>query len=99
MARYSQNQLQLFDFPGSLVVDDKGLAGADRVVKLPHSVGNRSRYAFIFPRTADQGSGFVVEAREYVVAIFVGGTGGIGESTAMELFKRTVRPRIYIVGR
>jgi NAD(P)-dependent dehydrogenase (short-subunit alcohol dehydrogenase family) len=33
------------------------------------------------------------------VAIFVGGTGGIGESTAMELFKRTVRPRIYIVGR
>jgi len=33
------------------------------------------------------------------VGIFVGGTGGIGESTAMELFKRTVRPRIYIVGR
>ena len=33
------------------------------------------------------------------VAVFVGGTGGIGESTAMELFKRTVRPRIYIVGR
>jgi hypothetical protein len=33
------------------------------------------------------------------VAIFVGGTGGIGESTAVELFKRTVRPRIYIVGR
>jgi hypothetical protein len=33
------------------------------------------------------------------VAIFVGGTGGIGESTALELFKRTVRPRIYIVGR
>lgn len=41
-------------------------------------------------------------AADYVkdfVAIFVGGTGGIGESTAMELFKRTVRPRIYIVGR
>ena len=33
------------------------------------------------------------------VAVFVGGTGGIGESTATELFKRTVRPRIYIVGR
>lgn len=33
------------------------------------------------------------------VAIFVGGTGGIGESTAKELFKRTVRPRIYILGR
>ena len=33
------------------------------------------------------------------VGIFVGGTGGIGESTAIELFKRTVRPRIYIVGR
>ena len=33
------------------------------------------------------------------VAIFVGGTGGIGESTTLELFKRTVRPRIYIVGR
>lgn len=33
------------------------------------------------------------------VGVFVGGTGGIGESTAMELFKRTVRPRIYIVGR
>ena len=33
------------------------------------------------------------------VGIFVGGTGGIGESTALELFERTVRPRIYIVGR
>ena len=41
-------------------------------------------------------------AADYVkdfVAVFVGGTGGIGESTAMELFKRSVRPRIYIVGR
>jgi hypothetical protein len=33
------------------------------------------------------------------IAVFVGGTGGIGESTAKELFKRTIRPRIYIVGR
>ena len=33
------------------------------------------------------------------VGVFVGGTGGIGESTARELFERTVRPRIYIVGR
>lgn len=33
------------------------------------------------------------------VAVFVGGTGGIGESTAKEVFKRTVRPRIYILGR
>lgn len=33
------------------------------------------------------------------VGVFVGGTGGIGESTAKELFQRTVRPRIYIIGR
>ena len=34
-----------------------------------------------------------------LVAVFVGGTGGIGESTAKELFQRTTRPRAYIVGR
>lgn len=34
-----------------------------------------------------------------LVCVFVGGTGGIGESTAKELFLRTVRPRAYIVGR
>ncbi|KAL2350618.1 hypothetical protein BJ546DRAFT_381950 [Cryomyces antarcticus] len=34
-----------------------------------------------------------------LVGVFVGATGGIGESTVKELFKRTVRPRIYIVGR
>jgi hypothetical protein len=33
------------------------------------------------------------------VAIFVGGTGGIGEATVKELFKRTVRPKAYIIGR
>jgi hypothetical protein len=38
----SQQLLQLFDLPGGLVVDNKGLAVADRVVKFPHSVGNRS---------------------------------------------------------
>ena len=32
-------------------------------------------------------------------AVFVGGTGGIGESTAKELFLRTTRPKAYIVGR
>lgn len=34
-----------------------------------------------------------------LVAIFVGGTNGIGESTAKEFFKQTTRPRAYIVGR
>lgn len=34
-----------------------------------------------------------------LVAVFVGGTGGIGESTARELFARATRPRAYIVGR
>jgi NAD(P)-dependent dehydrogenase (short-subunit alcohol dehydrogenase family) len=33
------------------------------------------------------------------VAVFVGGTGGIGESTAKELFARTTRPKAYIIGR
>ena len=33
MARYSQQLLQLFDLPGGLVVDDIGLAAADRLVK------------------------------------------------------------------
>jgi hypothetical protein len=33
------------------------------------------------------------------VGIFVGGTGGIGEATLKELFRRTVRPKVYIVGR
>lgn len=36
---------------------------------------------------------------EDTVAIFLGGTGGIGESTAKELFIRTTRPRAYIIGR
>lgn len=34
-----------------------------------------------------------------LVVIFVGGTGGIGRSTAKELFLRTRNPRAYIVGR
>lgn len=34
-----------------------------------------------------------------LVVVFVGGTGGIGESTAKELFLRTTRPRAYIIGR
>jgi len=34
-----------------------------------------------------------------LVAVFVGGTGGIGESTLKEFFLRTVRPKAYIVGR
>lgn len=34
-----------------------------------------------------------------LVAIFIGGTNGIGESTAKEFFKRTTRPKAYIVGR
>jgi hypothetical protein len=72
MARYSQQLLRLFDLPSGLVVGYKRRATADRVVKFHISVGNRSRYTFIFPRTAYQDSGFVVEGREYVVAIFVG---------------------------
>ena len=68
----SQQLLQLFDLPSGLVVGYKRRAAADRVVKIHISVGNRSRYTFIFPRTTYQGSGFVVEGREYVVAIFVG---------------------------
>lgn len=34
-----------------------------------------------------------------LIGVFVGGTGGIGESTAKEFFKRTTRPRAYIIGR
>lgn len=34
-----------------------------------------------------------------LVAVFVGGTNGIGESTAKEFFLRTTRPKAYIVGR
>ncbi|KAI7081905.1 hypothetical protein KC356_g8789 [Hortaea werneckii] len=34
-----------------------------------------------------------------LVCVFVGGTGGIGESTARELFIRATRPRAVIVGR
>jgi hypothetical protein len=68
----SQHLLQLFDLPSGLVVDDNGLAAADRLVKFHHSVGNRSRDTLIFPRTTDQVVVFVVEGREYVVAIFVG---------------------------
>jgi len=34
-----------------------------------------------------------------LVAVFVGGTNGIGESTTKEFFLRTTRPKAYIVGR
>jgi hypothetical protein len=34
-----------------------------------------------------------------LVVVFIGGTDGVGRATAMELFKRTTRPRAYIVGR
>src|SRR5262245_717232 len=68
----SQQLLQLFDLPGGPVVDDPGRAATDRLVKFHHSVGNRSRNTFIFPCTTHQIVGFVVEGREYVVAIFVG---------------------------
>lgn len=34
-----------------------------------------------------------------LVAIFVGGTNGIGASAAKEFFKRTTRPKAYIIGR
>ena len=34
-----------------------------------------------------------------LVAVFVGGTGGIGSSTARELFLKTTKPKAYIVGR
>lgn len=33
------------------------------------------------------------------VAVFVGGTNGIGESTLKQYALRTVRPKIYIIGR
>lgn len=34
-----------------------------------------------------------------LVTVFVGGTGGIGSSTAFELFRRSTAPKAYIVGR
>ncbi len=34
-----------------------------------------------------------------LVCVFVGGTGGIGASTAQELFRRTTSPKAYIIGR
>src|SRR5262245_32463449 len=62
----------LFDLPLGLVVDDIGRAAAGRLVKVHVSVGNRSRYTFIFPRTTHHVVVFVVKGREYIVAIFVG---------------------------
>src|SRR6476646_7677834 len=56
--------LRLFALPSGFVVGYKRRASTDRVVKVYISVGNRSRYTFIFPRTTDQGSGFVVQDRE-----------------------------------
>ena len=50
----------------------ENVAAADRLVKFHESVGNRSRDTFIFPRTTHQVVVFVVEGREYIVAIFVG---------------------------
>lgn len=37
--------------------------------------------------------------RPEIVAVFVGGTSGIGRSTAIKLASATERPTIYIVGR
>lgn len=34
-----------------------------------------------------------------LVAVFVGGTNGIGEATAREFVRNTLQPRIYLVGR
>lgn len=34
-----------------------------------------------------------------LVAVFVGGTSGVGEYTILKLAKYVVRPRVYIVGR
>lgn len=34
-----------------------------------------------------------------LVTVFVGGTGGVGETTAREFFTRTTRPIAYIIGR
>jgi hypothetical protein len=34
-----------------------------------------------------------------LVVVFVGGTDGVGRATALEMFRRTTRPRAYIVGR
>src|SRR5581483_10341657 len=65
-------ETQLFDLPGGLVVDDKGRAAADRLVKFRHRVGNRSSDALIFPRATHQVVVFVVEGREDVIAVFVG---------------------------
>src|SRR5262245_2735582 len=62
----------LFYLPSGLVVGYLRVATADQVVNVHISVGNRTRYTFIFSRTTYQGSGLVVEGREYVVAIFVG---------------------------
>jgi hypothetical protein len=33
------------------------------------------------------------------IGVFVGGTGGIGEATLKEVFRRTTRPKVYMVGR
>ncbi|KAK5737698.1 hypothetical protein LTR17_006560 [Elasticomyces elasticus] len=34
-----------------------------------------------------------------LVCVCVGGTGGIGASTAQEIFRRTTAPKVYIIGR
>lgn len=34
-----------------------------------------------------------------LVAVFVGGTNGVGETTVKQFAKHTIQPRVYIVGR
>ena len=34
-----------------------------------------------------------------LVAVFIGGTNGVGETTARQFAKHAVQPRVYIVGR
>ncbi|KAE8152738.1 hypothetical protein BDV25DRAFT_127726 [Aspergillus avenaceus] len=50
-------------------------------------------------RLARQANTTVRERRSTLVAVFVGGTSGIGEATAKELAKIIETPTIYIVGR
>lgn len=72
------------------------MASVERVGQLIYGA-NKEMVRIESVRSANEqaGSHFSLEQ----VAIFVGGTSGIGESTINEFFRRIPRPKAYILGR
>lgn len=55
------------------------------MVLLPKVIASNERIAHTFP--------------DGLVAVFVGGTSGVGEYTLLKLAKYALKPQVYIVGR